>query len=42
MTVGAHYLTDVTIAGLVTILSYAIVSVARKIYLKQKSSNSIL
>ena len=42
MTVGAHYLTDVTIAGLVTILAYAIVSIARKIYLKRKSSSSIL
>ncbi len=37
MTIGAHYLTDVTIAGLVTILSYAIISNARKIYLKQKN-----
>ena len=36
LTVGAHYLTDVTIAGLVTILAYAIVSAARKIYLKRK------
>ena len=34
--VGAHYLTDVTIAGLVTILAYDIVSTAKRIYLKQK------
>ena len=39
MTIGAHYLTDVTIAGLITILSYAIVSIAKKIYLKRKGAN---
>jgi membrane-associated phospholipid phosphatase len=37
MTIGAHYLTDVTIAGLVTMLAYAIVSTARKYYLKRKN-----
>jgi membrane-associated phospholipid phosphatase len=37
MTVGAHYLTDVTIAGLVTILAYHIVSAAQKLYLKSKT-----
>ena len=31
MTVGAHYLTDVTIAGLVTIISYVIVSFVKRI-----------
>lgn len=36
LTVGAHYLTDVTIAGLVTILAYAIVYLARRI--KRKKS----
>ena len=36
LTVGAHYLTDVTIAGLVTLLAYAIVSAAKGIYLRQK------
>ena len=36
LTVGAHYLTDVTVAGLVTILAYAIVSAARKMFQKQK------
>lgn len=37
LTIGAHYLTDVTIAGLVTILSYIVVSVIKRIYLKRKS-----
>ena len=36
MTVGAHYLTDVTIAGLVTIGAYGIVYTSKNIYLKQK------
>lgn len=36
LTVGAHYLSDVTIAGLVTILAYGIVSAAKRIYLKRK------
>ena len=36
LTVGAHYLTDVTIAGLITILAYIIVLVAQRIYLKRK------
>jgi membrane-associated phospholipid phosphatase len=37
LSVGAHYLTDVTIAGMVTILSYGIVSIVKRIYLKRKS-----
>lgn len=36
LTVGAHYLTDVTIAGLITILAYVVVSIVRKIYLTRK------
>lgn len=34
LTVGAHYLTDVAIAGLVTILAYGIVLLAKRIYPK--------
>ena len=41
MTVGAHYLTDVTIAGLVTILAYGIVGLFQKSYLKQKRTTDI-
>ena len=41
LTIGAHYLTDVTIAGLVTILAYGIVWIAKKIYLKQKNTKNI-
>ena len=37
MTVGAHYLTDVTIAGLVTILSYAIVTAVSRAYSRRKT-----
>lgn len=37
MTVGAHYLTDVTIAGLVTIISYVIVSFVKRIYLGRRA-----
>lgn len=37
LTVGAHYLTDVTIAGLVTIIAYVIVSVVKRIYRKRKA-----
>ena len=36
MTVGAHYLTDVVIAGLVALLAYAVVSAARKSCLRRK------
>lgn len=36
MTVGAHYLTDVTIAGLVTILVYTILSAVKRVCLKRK------
>ena len=36
LSVGAHYLSDVTIAGLITILAYAIVSVSKRIYTKRK------
>ena len=38
LTVGAHYLTDVAIAGIVTIIAYGIVLFANRIYLKRKSS----
>ena len=41
MTVGAHYLTDVTIAGLVTILAYGIVGLFQKSYLKQNRTTDI-
>lgn len=41
LTIGAHYLTDVTIAGLVTIFAYAIVLLAEKLYLKRKNKKSI-
>jgi membrane-associated phospholipid phosphatase len=37
LTVGAHYLTDVTIAGIVTIFSYIIISAVKRIYLKRKT-----
>jgi membrane-associated phospholipid phosphatase len=36
LTVGAHYLTDVTIAGLVTMLAYVIVSSAARGYAKRQ------
>ena len=39
LTVGAHYLTDVAIAGIVTIIAYGIVLFANRIYLKRKSSH---
>lgn len=35
LTLGAHYLTDVTIAGLVTILAYIMVLVAERFYVKR-------
>ena len=35
LTMGAHYLTDVTIAGLVTILAYIMVLVAERFYNKR-------
>lgn len=38
LTVGAHYLTDVTIAGLVTIMAYIIVSVVKRVYQKRKGA----
>ena len=41
LTIGAHYLTDVTIAGVVTILAYAVVLLAEKLYLKRKNKKSI-
>ena len=37
LTIGAHYLTDVTIAGLVTILAYIIASVMKKCCLSKKT-----
>ena len=36
MTVGAHYLTDVTIAGLVAIFSYTVVLIVQRALLKRK------
>lgn len=36
MTMGAHYLTDVTIAGLLAIFAYATVSLAKNVYLDRK------
>ena len=41
LTIGAHYLTDVTIAGLVAILAYFIVLAITNIYLKKKGLNKI-
>jgi membrane-associated phospholipid phosphatase len=41
LTVGAHYLTDVSIAGLVTIITYIIVSVVKQIYLKRKGKETL-
>ena len=35
VTIGAHYLTDVTIAGLVTIFAYVAVSLTKKFYLNK-------
>ena len=40
LTLGAHYLTDVTIAGLVAILAYAIVLTAQNIYAKRKGTKT--
>ena len=40
LTVGAHYLTDVSIAGLVTILSYALVSIVTKICARQHAKQN--
>lgn len=37
LTVGAHYLTDVSIAGLVTIVAYLVVWAIKRIYLKRKA-----
>ena len=36
LTVGAHYLTDVTIAGLITILAYVIASVIKNLRNKKR------
>ena len=41
MTVGAHYLSDVAIAGLVTVFAYASVSVAYKVYSRRKGIKTI-
>ncbi len=41
LTVGAHYLSDVVFGGLITILAYAIVSLAKNIYLKRKSMKKV-
>jgi membrane-associated phospholipid phosphatase len=40
MTVGAHYLTDVTIAGLVSILAYALVSAVWRFLSKRNGTNA--
>ena len=40
LTLGAHYLTDVTIAGLVAILAYAIVLTMQNIYAKRKGTKT--
>ena len=37
LSVGAHYLTDVAIAGLVTISAYGMASIVKKLYLKKKT-----
>ena len=36
LTVGAHYLTDVSIAGLVTVASYAAVMLVRRAILQRR------
>lgn len=41
LTIGAHYLTDVTIAGLVTIFAYGTVSVVWRIYSKRKGTEKM-
>lgn len=41
LTIGAHYLTDVTIAGLVTIFAYGTVSVVWRIYSKRKGTEKV-
>ena len=41
LTVGAHYLTDVAVAGLVTLLAYAIVSATKRAREKRKGIRSI-
>lgn len=41
LTVGAHYLTDVTIAGLVTIIAYSIVWVVKSMYRKRKNIEKV-
>ena len=41
LTVGAHYLTDVAIAGLVTILAYAVLSAANYFYMRKHTANGI-
>ncbi|MBO5906617.1 MAG: phosphatase PAP2 family protein [Clostridia bacterium] len=40
LTVGAHYLTDVALAGLITILAYGIVFFTRLIYTKRKNTKT--
>ena len=42
LTVGAHYLTDVTIAGLVTILAYIVVSAVKAKYMECKTAKKEL
>ena len=40
MTVGAHYLTDVAIAGLVTMLAYGVVLAASRFCLQRKNAKN--
>ena len=42
LTTGAHYLTDVTIAGLVTIFAYTIVSAAMRFYSKGNKKREVV
>lgn len=41
MSVGAHYLTDITVAGLVTLISYVAVSLIDKAYRKRVSLSKV-
>jgi membrane-associated phospholipid phosphatase len=41
LTVGAHYLTDVTIAGLVTIFAYVIISVVMRVCIRREGIEKV-
>lgn len=41
LTMGAHYLTDVTLAGLVTIFAYAVVSALRRSHAKRRGRSDL-